>query len=67
MMHTKTLKTSSPGYAKGGKGKMAGKTGVGTSVAGTSNPGAGTGSGKWAKGGSAKMAGKTGASPAKAC
>lgn len=67
MRHTKTLKTSSPGYAKGGSTKMAGKTGVGTSVAGTSNPGAGTGSGKWAKGGSAKMAGKSGAYPAKAC
>lgn len=57
---------SSPQFATGGKGKMAGKGSAGPQVPGQTAQ-AGSGGGKFAAGGKAKMAGKGSAKPAKAC
>jgi hypothetical protein len=64
----KVVSKSSPSYAKGGNGHMAGKTGASPQKSGTTT-GAGHGSmsGGWAKGGSGHMVGKQTSTPKKAC
>jgi hypothetical protein len=66
MMQNKSMKSSSPSFARGGGSKMAGKQSVGTQKPGQTAQ-MGSGGGKFASGGKAKMAGKQKASPAKAC
>jgi hypothetical protein len=63
-MKSKLKSSSTPVFAKGGSGKMAGKTGVGTQKAGVTAKDSGMG-GKFMMGGKGKMAGKSGAAPAK--
>lgn len=61
-MMSKTMKTSTPSFAKGGSGKMSGKNSAGTQVSGQSAQ-LGRSSSKFAAGGKGKMFGKQSASP----
>ena len=61
-MMSKTMKTSTPSFAKGGSGKMSGKNSAGPQTPGQSSQ-EGKGGGKFAAGGKGKMFGKQSASP----
>jgi hypothetical protein len=64
----KVVSKSSPSYARGGNGSMAGKTGASPQKPGTtSGAGHGSMSGGFAKGGSGHMVGKQTSKPVKGC